>query len=465
MYGFLALEMFSFGFFLDKILLQTDIYERAIDTFNSFLPYIFVFDFVVKFIFKTKESMQIIPYLTLPIKRSLLFDFLLRKEFTNIWNFYILFLVIPFAFKAVTPFYSFPTTVLYILLIYLLCITNSLVLNIINNLISRSFWFYIVAAIRVTFPFFLVFICKIKLGYYLTLLVDMYLNYNLWIHAAFAVIFAALWFINRLQMRSILYYELQGDKIDKISSFSSLTFLNKFGTIGDFISLELKMIFRSPRLKQKTVFSGILINGFFFYILYSSDNVFAVGGQFFFFFYGILSIGFLGLVMGQFLFTSESSFFDGLASRKASIFELLKSKYSLYSSYSLLITLLLLIPAFQGKINALLLLSLFFYVTGFIYFLIFQNAVYNKTYLDLFDKGMFNWEGTSGNTFIISMFVMFVPVALLVILNVIFGEIVTCCFTLFTGLVFTLTSKYWLAWTYKRFLKRKYKNMEGFRSN
>lgn len=463
MFGFLALEMLILGLFLDKILVNIDTYGRTIDTFNSFLPYIFVFDFVIKFFFKTKESMQIAPYLTLPIKRKQLFGFLLRKEFTNIWNFYILFLVIPFAFMAVTPFFGFPAVVLYILLIYLLCITNSLILNIINDFICRSFWFYTLAAIWITLPFFLVFVCKIKLGYYFALLVDKYLNYNLWIYVAFAVIFATLWFLNRLQMRSRLYYELQGDKTDKISSFSSLTFLNKFGSIGNFINLELKMIFRSPRLKQQIIFPVILINGLFFYMLYSPNNIFAFGGQFIFFIYGTLVIGFLGLKMGQVLFTSESSFFDGLASRKTSIFELLKSKYILYSSYSLLITLLLSIPVLQGKINVLWLLSLFFYIIGPIYFLIFQNAVYNKSYLDLFDKGMFSWKGTSGNMLIVSMFAMFLPVVLLLMINAFFGEIVTCYFMLFVGLAFTLTTKYWLTWTYNRFLKRKHKNMNGFR--
>ena len=461
MFGFSALQMLGLSFFLDKILLQIGNYERAIDTFNSFLPYIFVFDFVIKFFFKTKESMQIAPYLTLPIKRNLLFDYLLRKEFTNIWNFYLVFLLIPFVFMAVAPFYGFLAAVLYIVLIYFLSITNSLVLNIINNFISRSFWFYILAVIWVSLPLFLVFVCKIKLGHYLVHLVDVYLNYTWWLYAIFVFIFAALWFINRLQMRSILYYELQGGKTDNISSFSSLTFLNKFGDIGNFFNLELKMISRSPRLKQQ-FFSGIVFCGMFFFML---SPGYITAQTFFFLFFGVFSIGYFGLATGQFLFTSESSFFDGLAVRKASILDFLRSKYILYCSYSLFISLLLLIFAFQGKISVLLLLSLFFYVIGPIYFLIFQNAVYNRTYLDLSDRGTFIGKGASGSMLIVSMFAMFVPIALSWILYTVFGEIAACYFMLFVGLAFTLTSKHWLTWTYKRFLKRKYKNMEGFRTH
>jgi len=464
MFGLLALEFLSFGFVLNSLLIKTGPYEQAIDTFNSILPYLFVFDFIIKFFFKTNESMQIAPYLTLPVKRNKLFDFLLRKEFTSFWNFYLLFLVVPFAFMAVTPFFGFPAAVLYILLFFLLCVANSLLVSIINNFISKSIWFYILAAIRVVYPFFLIFICKIDLGGFIAQLGEMFLNYNLWTYIAFIVFFAALWVINRLQMRDRLYYELQGDKVDKISSFSSLSFLDRFGAIGDFINLELRMITRSPRLKQQLIIT-IFIPGLFLYMLYAPNNIFAKSGPFIFLLYGTMAIGLMGIIMGQYLFTSESSFFDGLAARKVSLLELLKSKYILYCSYSLLVTLLLLIPAFQGRINGFLLVSLLFYVTGPIYFIIFQNAVYNKTYFDLFDKGMWNWKGQSGNMVVLSMITIFVPVIVMLILNAIFGETVTYSFMLIVGLGFTLTAKYWLTWIYNRFLKRKYKNMEGFRSN
>jgi hypothetical protein len=78
---------------------------------------------------------------------------------------------------------------------------------------------------------------------------------------------------------------------------------------------------------------------------------------------------------------------------------------------------------------------------------------------------MMNWKGTSGNMLLISMITMFVPVIVMLILNAIYGEIVTCWFMLLTGLAFTFTNQYWLKWIYNRFLKRRYKNMEGFRSN
>jgi hypothetical protein len=266
-------------------------------------------------------------------------------------------------------------------------------------------------------------------------------------------------------MRDVVYRELQGDKVDKISSFSELSALSRLGTIGDFMNLELKMILRSPRLKQQTLVAFPMILGFFLFMIYNPQNAFEKSGQFVFFFYSIMAIGMMGIIMGQYIFTAESSFFDGLMTRKISAYELLKSKYMLYSGYSVLVTLILLIPVLQGKFDGFLLISTFFYCIGPIYFMIFQNAVYNKTYFDLFDKGMMNWKGQSGNMLVITMITMFLPLVLVLILRAICGETVAYWFMLIAGIAFVATSKYWLKWTYGRFQKRRYRNMEGFRSN
>ncbi|MCL1932444.1 MAG: DUF5687 family protein, partial [Candidatus Azobacteroides sp.] len=69
MLGLLAMEFLMFGFVLDKLLLEIGEYERAIDTFNSMLLYVLALDFIIKFFFKSNQSMQIAPYLSLPVKR------------------------------------------------------------------------------------------------------------------------------------------------------------------------------------------------------------------------------------------------------------------------------------------------------------------------------------------------------------------------------------------------------------
>ena len=463
MFGFLALEFLMFGFLLDKVLLEMGRYPLAIDTFNSILLYLFAIDFTMKFFFKKNQSMQIAPYLTLPIKRNQLFNFLLRKEFTSFWNIYLLFLVIPFAFKAITPFFSFPVTILYIIFFYFLSIAVSLVVNIVNNLINRSNWFYLLAGAITVLPFALLFIFGIDSGDFTQKAGRWVLHYNIFIWIALFALLLILWLVNRIQMRNELYHELQGEKLDKIVSFSSLSFLDRLGGVGEFINLELKMIFRSKRLKSQ-LFAAAFFICYFFWQIYSSRSIFA-HSFFMLIFWSMFTMGSLGLIMGQYAFMAESSFFDGLMSRRLSIFDMLKSKYILYSFYAFVVALLMLIPVFSGKLSILVLLSVFFFITGPIFFLIFQNAVYNKSYFDLFDGGMMNWKGTSSNMLIITIITMFIPMIIVSIVNSLWGSDAACWFMLLVGFGFTVTSKYWLRWTYQRFLRRKYKNMEGFRSN
>lgn len=463
--GFLAVELFMIGVFLDKLLLKVGTYTYAIDVFNSIVLYLFVVDFVVKFFWKTNQSMQIAPYLALPIKRNRLYNFLLIKEFSSFWNLFWLFPIVPFALKSITPYFGFGTAILYILFFYLLCVGVSLLVNFINNLLNKSFWFYLLPLVLVAVPCVVLFATTIPLGEYMQKAGDLVLNVQPSIWSGLFMLLTVLWVVNLNQMDTAVYRELQGEKIDKASSFSSVAFLDRFGAIGDYMNLEIKMILRSPRLKQ-TVLAGMFFIVYFFAILYI-DMFYALRtglGSYNTYFFGITTIGIFGITMGQFIFTAESSFFDGLMSRKVSMYEALKSKYVLYSTHSLLVTLLLLIPVWHGKLSLLLLVSLFFYTVGPIYFMSFQNAVYNKNYLDLFDKGTMNWKGQSGTTVVLSMVTMFVPVILVAIIGGIFGETATCMFMLIVGMAFTFTSKYWLRNIYKRFEKRKYKNMEGFRS-
>ena len=462
-FSFLALEFIVLGFVLDKILLELNLHTYAIDTFNSILIFLLVVDFTIKFFMKQNRAMQIAPYLTLPIKRTKLLDFLLRKELSSFWNFFWLFLVLPFAFRAITPFYGLLSAVLYIVFFYLACLCVSLLINYINNLLSKSNWFYSIPVLLITLPFILLFGLHLPIGDYFVQFGEWIIQKNPLAWLGVLLVFATLWFLNRKLMLSLIYKEMEGEKFDRVSTFSNLSFLDNFGQMGSLIALDLKLITRAKRLKQQVYFVFFFLI-FYLFMLYSGNSQLqasAFNGLFF----PMITIGYPGLIMGQYLFTSESSFFDGLMSRNISLFTMLRGKYFLYSLVSLIPALVFLVPAFQGKISFLLVVSLFFFVVGFIYFLIFQNAVYNKSYFDPFDGSMMNWKGTSSSMMIITMLTMFIPLFIIMGISSIWGLDIACYCMLIVGLIFTLTCNIWLKWTYERFRNRRYKNMEGFRNS
>ena len=132
---------------------------------------------------------------------------------------------------------------------------------------------------------------------------------------------------------------------------------------------------------------------------------------------------------------------------------------------SALMLFILMVPVCLGRISFLYIVSSFFYCIGILLFLLFQNAVYNKSYFDHSESGGFNWKGPSGNMLIMSFMGMLIPVTIVVIIKAIFNMDVAIYFMLITGIISTAISKYWLTWTYNRFLKRKYENMAGFRES
>lgn len=462
-FGFLGLQLLSLGFFLEKILLDVGPYTHAIDTFNYIISPLFLFDFTIKYTLKQSNSMQIAPYLTLPVKRNKLFNFLLVKEFTNVWNLYFLFLIVPFAFKTITPYSGFLSALLYILFFYLTCVSISLLVNIAHNLQRKSGWFYALSYMIVAGLFAIYMFTNHYIGDYTVRFGEWIINKNPFVWLILLLVMAGLWKLNQRFMREEVYRELQGKKVKEATNFTNISFLDKLGEKGDFIQMEIKMIFRSKRLKQQMYMLAFF---FIFYVsmLLSSETPFH-GNYFSQLFFTIFLLGFMGLIMGQYIFTTESSFFDGLMARKHSLLNMLTAKYIFYFSISLFMVLVFMIFVFMGKLDFLFLISTFFYTVGVIYFLMFQNAVYNKSYFDLFDGGAMNWKGTSGNMLVVTLLGMFVPIFLISIIVIFFNMTVACYFMLITGFIFTVTTKYWLRWTYQRFLKRKYLNMEGFRSN
>ena len=460
-FALLGVELLALGFALYEVLVKFGAYNNAIDSMNYLLLYWILFDFFIKYMGKQSQTMQIAPYLALPVKRTTLFNFLLMKEFTNVWNLYAFFFLIPFAFRAIPGYHGYLGVLMYILFFYLLCIGNSLIVNIANNLLKRSGWYFFLPMLFVAAIVGLTFIPYLHIEEAIVKFSQYILNGHIIAWVVFFLGLAGLWMINLSMMNKDIYRAMQGKKTSEASFSFTLPFIDKLGRMGTYINLEIKMIFRSKRMKSQMKLGPVFM---VYYILMlwapgTKDNTF------FMVFFTMFILGWVGLIMAQYIFTAESSYFDGLMTWSVSLLDMLKAKYGLYVSYSTLMLLIMIILVFLGRIEFFFLISIFFYTIGFLFFLMFQNAVYNKSFFDHSESGMFNWKGTSANMMLVSMLGIFGPLILVFIIKALFSMTIACYFMLTVGLAFTLTVNYWLKWIYNRFLQRKYKNMEGFRSN
>ena len=176
--------------------------------------------------------------------------------------------------------------------------------------------------------------------------------------------------------------------------------------------------------------------------------------------YIIFGIMFLLTIMGY-----EGNYIDGLMSRKESIYSLLRAKYTLYS-LALLIPFALMTPAMvTGKLTVLSCVAWGLFTAGPVYFGLFQMAVYNTHTVNLNTKLAGRQNAGTGLQSLITGAVFGVPLLLNVALKAVWGDTVTGIILCVLGAGFILTSRLWIRDVYRRFMKRRYKNLEGFRDS
>lgn len=162
---------------------------------------------------------------------------------------------------------------------------------------------------------------------------------------------------------------------------------------------------------------------------------------------------------------NEGNYFDFLMTRRENILSLLHAKYILYSLMLLFPFILMLPLVIIGKWPLLMLVSYTVFTAGFQYFILFQMAVYNQQTIPLNTKiiGKSNMNN-SYFQIIASLVCLLFPVLLVSILQLIFKDTTLYIIILIIGLAFILTHSLWLRNIYKRFMTRRYTNMEAFRS-
>ena len=95
--------------------------------------------------------------------------------------------------------------------------------------------------------------------------------------------------------------------------------------------------------------------------------------------------------------------------------------------------------------------------------MLMQLAVINKVTMPLNTK-MTRKNGMETNyiQLIVEMVALFMPVGLMSLLQAFMSDTMSYIFILLIGIVFILTHRLWIGNIYRRMMKRKYENLEGF---
>ena len=434
--------------------------KEAYHVMNSGLIFILALDFLLRLPFLKTPTQEVKPYLLLPIKRSRLIDFLLLRSGLNSFNLLWFFLFVPFAIITVTKFYGIGGVLTYCIGIWLLIVFNNYWYLLCRTLMDERIWWVllpiavyggIAAALFIPdnsplFGFF------IDLG-------EGFITGNILTFICVLVAITLMWFINRSIMQKLVYNELNKteDTTVQVKTVSEYKFLDRYGEIGEYIRLELKLLLRN-KVCRKSLYSVTAIV-LIFSLTISFSDIYDGGSRDFFVLYNYIIFGILFLSP---LMSYEGNYIDGLMSRKESIYSLLRAKYILYS-IALIIPFVLMIPGMvTGRVSVLGCIAWIVFVPGAVYFCLFQLAVYNNKTLDLNAKMTGRQNVGTGLQNLISGAAFGVPLLLFFVLNATVGKEITPWILLVIGILFIATSRWWLRNVYHRFMKRRYKNMEGF---
>ncbi len=415
-------------------------------------------DFLLRFPLQRMPTQEIKPYLLLPVKRKTIINFLLLRSGLSVFNLIWLFFFVPFACLAFPSLFGIQGTVFYFIGVYLLIIANNYWCLLCRTLINERIWWaalpLVVYAAAVSFAFLFhssPFFKSIGGGY---------LEGNILHFLTTILAIAALWGINHKLISSLTYKETAATGDSKIKRVSEYRFLERFGEIGEYMRLELKMVARNKNCKAQ--FRSLFLMVVMFSLMLSFSSIYDSGVLYVMICaYNFSAFG--PLILSR-VMSYEGNYLDGLMVRQASIAALLKAKYYTYSIGEVLLFLLMLPAVITGKLSLLGAFAWFFYTIGFTYFCAFQLVVSNRQTLPLNEK-VTSRQSNNGTLIVVNLLMIGVPMLLYTALNELRGETFAYLVMLTIGIGFTLTSPLWIRNVYQRFMKRRYRNMEGFRDS
>lgn len=199
----------------------------------------------------------------------------------------------------------------------------------------------------------------------------------------------------------------------------SVGFFSRFGVAGELANLEWKLIIRHKKSRTYLMLSAFfLLYGLFFYTnpQYQSEE----GLSPIFIFVGVFITGIFMIQYGQQFLSWNSGNFDFFLSRKTGVESLVRGKYLLFMSISM-VCFLASVPYVYFGIDILLIhLATFLFNVGIMVHVIIYFALWKPKPMDLNKGAMFNYEGVGAAQFLVIIplmggpYLIYLPFSLLI---------------------------------------------------
>ena len=447
------------GFMMPRILAEAAPKLDPALTFNGILMYVTVLALLFRFLFQPLSTINLQSYQVLPVKRSKLVNYLLIKPLLNPANYLTLCFAIPFSVTGIHPAYGLGGAFRFVLIVIFLIWFNTLFASFLKRKFGSSITgiasFLLIVAGLAALEYF-----NIYSVFDLSQLVFGFLTENRlgWL---IVLVFSGAAFLLNKGFFAQNYYPENFDKkaIGKQAETQNFTFMERFGKIGEIISLEMKLVLRHKRTKN-VLYTAVLflLYGLLFYPsdMYKENDAMLM-------FVAIFVTGIGMILFGQWIINWEGSYFDFLMTRDIDTQSYIKANYFLLLSLSI-ISFILTTPYFLFGRDILINHSVaFLYNAGVNIHVYLFGATFNTKRLELSKGSAMNMQGVSYKNFIIMIPLLVVPMGLIGIFSLFSAKHIALIILSVLGLAGIVFWKQLLEVTEKQFLRRKYALCEGFR--
>lgn len=453
----LFLELLGGGFYLGSKLAENA--ENPIVELSHYGLYFLLTILLGRYMLQKLPTFMVRPYLNLPIKRSELVNFILTKPLFNSLN------ILPLSFVlAITLGLHQHLDAYTIWMIVATVIVGDLFVNYLSIYIKR-------VQLKHEYVFYL-FLATIA-GLFL---MDHFQMINLQAISSdvfMLIIHKPLWLLVGLSLFAMAYYlnfQLlckhfsledfwEGDSNNR-SSLENLNYLDRFGKIGTFVLLELKMCVRNKRTRTMLFMAPLfLLYGLFFYTkpIYLEMNGFLI-------FVGIFISGGFMMSFGLYFFAWESGHFDLMLTANNAYKDYIKAKYALMLSTSSIIFLLSTLYIFFGVKILIINSACFLFNIGVNSLLLLYFSTNNNKHMDLSKGSAFNYQGVGGRHFVLMIPLLVIPIFIYLPFGLMDHANLGFAFIGILGILGLLFREKMLDFITRRFISKRYRMAEGFRN-
>lgn len=427
------------------------------------MPIMLLIDFGLRFMVQQTPSMLVKPYLLLPLPRNSIIECFLLNSVFSIYNLLWLAFFLPYSFVVGMGGYGWLTSLVLLLSGELMVMVNSQFYLMVRTLIHRSMLWWGLPIVVFGSYFGLLFLSD-QLQFVKHMLDGLSVFGESYFTFPFSLLLlCGLFWLNRRMQFAFVYEEISNN--DKSSTkpvrVHSFSLLEHFGNLGEYMKLEVKSIERNKAVRSRFIMSASLIVVFSVLIAYTS----MYNGMMMRNFWCYYCFSIYGMTTLTKIMSFEGNYIDLFMVQRENILTLLKAKYYTQCIMLVLPFLVMLPAVIEGKFTLLMMFAYMLISSGMLFFMLFQLAVYNKQTLPLNQKVTGKGSMENGLQLIIELVGMFLPICLISVLLLFLSEEMTYIVMIIIGLLFTVTHPLWLRNIYRRMMKRKYENLEGFISS